>query len=94
MTQPQLFPDPAPQQPPVRPPLPRSVGRAACPGHPYQYGLIGLVRSGRHLYWREHRVAQGKGFRLCRASDAPLCTMPARQVPGYTAPHCPCGGTP
>jgi hypothetical protein len=92
--QPQLFPDPPPAPRSEKTPAPRSVAHGACPSHTGGLTLTGVVRGGRHFYWRLHYVRQGKGARICTASNAPLHSMPARDVIGHKTPICPCGGTP
>ena len=58
-----------------------------CPHHTSRK-LTGLVRSGRHLYWKPHYVRTYGSSRLCTASDAPLCSAPVKRG----GPLCPCGG--
>jgi hypothetical protein len=66
----------------------RSVEFGRCPHHAGG-GVTGLVRGGRHLYWRAHFVRTYGSRRLCIASEAPLCSAPAK---GIHQPLCPCGG--
>lgn len=75
-----------------QPKPPRSVEFGWCPNHKGTR-LTGLVRGGRHLYWRTHYVATYGSRRLCTASDAPLCSAPATRIyHGQYPPVCPCGG--
>jgi hypothetical protein len=67
----------------------RSVAFGRCPHHS-SHQLTGIVRGGRHLYWRAHYVRTYGSARLCTASDAPLCTAPVDRH----GPPCPCGSTP
>lgn len=93
--QPEMFhvePAPAPE----RQPRPKTVARGVCPLHRFDLKLTGVVRSGRHYYWRAHTIPMGLAARpiLCSASNAPLCSAPAAVVAGYPTPTCPCGGKP
>lgn len=92
-TQPPLF-ERLPRSEPVRKAAaPKSVAFGVCPNHPWQLRLTGLVRHGRHLYWRGHSVPAARGHRprWCTASDAPLHTVAALQMAHQPCPTCPCG---
>jgi hypothetical protein len=69
-------------------PAQRSVAFGRCPHHAGK-GLTGIVRGGRHLYWRAHYVRTYGSYRLCTASEAPLCSVPVDRL----GPPCPCGET-
>jgi hypothetical protein len=89
--QPTLFPEPK-HVVQERQKAARSVALAACPSHPYDYRLVGVVLGANHLHWRAHRVPVNgpRKWRWCTASDATLCAVPARNVPGHHTPTCPC----
>jgi hypothetical protein len=89
--QPPLFPPPEPVHV-ERQKTPRSVAFAACPNHPYLGKLVGLTRGGRHLYWRVHSYDSSLPGRrtICGSSSAPLCSVPAREIPGNPTVVCPC----
>ncbi|NAE18326.1 hypothetical protein [Enterococcus hirae] len=62
---------------------PRNVTSAPCPsctqgGHG-PGGLVGLIRQGEHLLWREHTYPTWSGARLtCRASGVAVCELAPR----------------
>lgn len=74
-----------------RPKAAKSVAYGKCPNHTGDR-LVGLIRGGRHLYWRSHKVKTYGSERTCSASDAPLCSVPSRTVVSAETPLCPCGG--
>lgn len=89
-----LFGDLPPQQVKRRPAPIRSVAQGKCPHHTSDTSrqLTGLVRGGRHFYWKPHHVNTYGSRRMCIASDSPLCNTPAIATePWHDTPKCPCG---
>lgn len=72
---------------------PRSVAQGKCPHHTSDTArtLTGLVRGGKHLYWKPHWVNRYGSRAICIASDSPLCSTPAIETePNHPTPKCPC----
>lgn len=87
--------EPPPQQPRRKPGAIRSVAQGKCPHHTSDTArtLTGIVRGGRHFYWKPHWVNKYRSRTMCIASDAPLCSVPALDTePNHPTPKCPCGG--
>jgi hypothetical protein len=81
-----------PQQPKRRPRPIKTVAQGKCPNHVSDKGtLVGIVRGGKHLYWKPHHVNTYGSSKLCSASNASLCVVPSLSTwPARETPECDC----